>query len=66
MSRCRCVGGVGALGGIYAADTKTGTPRGYSARRAVSLLNQGFGVKFRDTIALIVNYLDTPFGRAFT
>lgn len=32
---------------------------------AVSLPNQGFGVKFRDAITLIINYLSNPLGRAF-
>ncbi len=45
---------------------KAGTPRGYSVRRLVSLPNQGFGVGLTSTIALIINYLGTPFGRAFT
>ena len=36
-----------------------------SARQAVSLLNQGFGVESTDAIALIINYLSTPLGRAF-
>lgn len=60
-------GAWGARGsvGIYAADTQAGTPRRSSARRAVLLLNQGFGVKFKDAIALIINYLGAPFG-AFT
>ena len=55
---------VGARGsvGIYAADTQAGTPRRSSARRAVLLLNQGFGVKFKDAIALIINYLGATFG----
>ena len=37
-----------------------------SPRRAVLLLNQGFGVKFKDVIALIINYLGAPFGWTFT
>lgn len=33
---------------------------------AVLLLTQGFGVKFKSAIALIINYLGSPFGWAFT
>ena len=54
------------VGGIYANNTQAGTPRGSSARRAVLLLNQSFGVKFKDAIALIINYLGAPLGWAFT
>ena len=59
-------GGPRGVGGIYANNTQAGTPRGSSARRAVLLLNQSFGVKFKDAIALIINYLGAPLGWAFT
>ncbi len=38
---------------------------GLLSAAGVSLPNQGFGVKFRDAITLIINYLSTPLGRAF-
>ena len=60
------LGGEGALGGINAADAQMGTQRGSPARRAVLLLNQSCRESLMDTIALIINYLDAPFGRAFT
>ena len=43
-------------------DTQTGTPRGSSARRAVSRLNRSCKVRLIDAITLIVNYLDSPLG----
>lgn len=45
---------------------QAGTPRGSTARRAVSFLNQNFEVELADVIALIVNYLGVPFGMGFT
>lgn len=36
-----------------------------SVRRTISLPNQGFGVELTDVIALIINYLGSPFGHAF-
>lgn len=59
-------GGVGALGGIYAAHTQAGTPRGSSARRAVLRVNWSFRASLTDSITLIINYLGVPLGMAFT
>ena len=65
-----CVGGWCGSFRAGAVAYMQPTPGGHATRlpsaAEVSLLNQGFGVKFRNTIALIINYLDTPFGRAFT
>ena len=47
-------------------DTQTGTPRGSSARRAISRLNRSCRVRLIDAITLIINYLGAPFGCAFT
>ena len=47
-------------------DTQTGTPRGSSARRAVSRLNRSCRARLIDAITLIINYLSAPFGCAFT
>ena len=47
-------------------DTQTGTPRGSSARRAVSRLNRSCKVRLIDAITLIINYLGALFGYAFT
>ena len=55
----------GVLGGIYPAEHQGGHAQSSSVRRSVSLPNQGFGVEFTDAIALIINYLGSPFGRAF-
>ena len=46
-------------------DTQTGTPRGSSARRAVSRLNRSCKVRLIDAITLIINYLGAPLGCAF-
>ena len=46
-------------------DTQTGTPRGSSARRAVSRLNRSYKVRLIDAITLIINYLGAPLGCAF-
>jgi hypothetical protein len=51
---------------IFPADHPGGHAQSSSVRRAVLLLNQGFGVKFKDAIALIINYLGAPFGWTFT
>ena len=59
-------GGVWRSAGIFAAGTEAGTQRGSSVRRSISLENRSFGVEFEDVIALIINYLDVPFGMSFT
>lgn len=51
--------------GIYASHGLRGEGRHDTVWRSVSLPNQGFGVEFTDAIALIINYLGSPFGRAF-
>lgn len=56
---------VGDLSAYMQPPAQAGHARGSSARRAVSLLNQGFGVGLTSAIALIINYLGSPFGRAF-
>ena len=56
----------GGAGRIFTADHPGGHAQSSSVRRAVLLLNQGFGVKFKDAIALIINYLGAPFGWTFT
>lgn len=56
---------VGDLSAYMQPPEKAGTEEASSVRRAVSLLNQGFVVEFRDAIALIINYLGAPFGCAF-
>lgn len=63
--RCPRWCGVGVLGGIYPAEHQGGHAQSSSVWRSVSLPNQGFGVEFTDAIALIINYLGSPFGRAF-
>lgn len=55
----------GGAGRIFPADHPGGHAQSSSVRRAVLLLNQGFGMKFRDAIALIINYLGAPLGKAF-
>lgn len=55
----------GGAGRIFPADHPGGHAQSSSVRRAVLLLNQGFGMKFRDAIALIINYLGAPLGEAF-
>lgn len=52
----------GGAGRIFPADHPGGHAQSSSVRRAVLLQNQGFGVKFKDAIALIINYLGAPFG----
>ena len=47
-------------------STHAGTEEGFSAWRAVSLLNQSLGVVLMGAIALIINYLGVPLGMAFT
>lgn len=56
---------VGDLSAYMQPPEKAGTEEVSSARRAVSLLNQGFWVDLTEAIALIINYLGAPFGRAF-
>ena len=73
-------GGVGALGGVVVSSAvclvssvaymqppaQAGHARGSSVRRAVLLLNRGFGAEFRNAITLIINYLSVPFRMCFT
>ena len=54
------------VGGIYAADHPGGHTQSSSVRRTVLFLNQGFGVKFKDAIALIISYLSFAFRISFT
>lgn len=69
VSRPRCPAGhPRPLGCVCILSVKSGLPRGTAwllSAAGVSLPNQGFGVKFRDAITLIVNYLSNPLGRAF-